>query len=402
VFQVGKLEVPTTPTPSATQPTNEAAQAWALTQGTTSQAVLEDFIKRYGDTFYGTLARGRLEDLKKSQVAAAAPPVTPTSPVVSSGPCGGAPVTVSLSSRSAKPLSAAEECSLKPKDVFKECDKCPEMVVVPPGSFTMGSPLTEEGHSKTEEPQHSVNISKLFAVGKFHITVDQFADFVKETGHDAGSTCAILEENNWKEQSGSFLNPGFPQSDSHPAVCLTQDDGKEYVAWLSKRTGRPYRLLSEAEWEYAARARTEPGSNTRYFFGDNQDDMCRYGNVADQTTKRALVWVKDQDVFKCSDGYAYTAPVGSFMPNTFGLYDMHGNASTLLEDCWHENYYGAPTDGSAWAPKDNSTWTKLCVGWMVRGAGWIAPPIDHLTTRGGRFGPRDYLTGLRVARTLTP
>src|SRR5262249_50865844 len=154
-----------------------------------------DFIKRYGDSFYGTLARARLQELKKSQLAAVAPTRPPP---VSSGPCGSAPMAVSLSSRSPQPLTKADECVLKPKDVFKECDKCPEMVVVPAGSFTMGSSAGEKDRSNDEGPQHKVVMAKPFAVGKFHITVDQFAAFVTETRYDSGSKCYAFEGGKWE------------------------------------------------------------------------------------------------------------------------------------------------------------------------------------------------------------
>jgi formylglycine-generating enzyme required for sulfatase activity len=358
----------------STQPTNDAAQAWAAAQGTTSQAVLESFIKRYGDSFYADLARARLEDLKKSQVAVVAPPVAPA---VSSGPCGSVHITVSLSSRSAQPLSAAEECALKPKDVFRECDNCPEMIVVPPGSFTMGSPSNEKERFDNEGPQHRVTISRAFAAGKFTVTVDQFADFVKATGYDAGSKCKAYQAGKWEERSSrSFRNAGYSQTGSHPAVCLNWNDARAYVQWLSKTTGKAYRLLTEAEWEYAARA----GTSTRYFWGDEIGS----GNAnCDGCGSR---WDNKQ-----------TAPVGSFKPNAFGLYDMHGNALQWLEDCWHEDYNGAPVDGSAWTSGD-------CSDRILRGGAWLGNPgalraADRLRIT---TDYRSYDFGFRVGRTLSP
>jgi formylglycine-generating enzyme required for sulfatase activity len=393
VFQVGKFDVSTTPAATVT-PISEVAQAWAVTQNTTSQAVLEDFIRQFGNTPYGSMARARIAELTKSQVAA----VAQSAPSVSPGPCGNAPITASLSSRLAIPLSAAEECSFKPKDVFMECDKCPEMVVVPAGNFTMGSAVDEKGRLfDNEGPQHTVTISRAFAVGKFTVTSDQFADFVKETRYDAGSKCLI---GRWHEERYglSFRNPGFSQTGSHPAVCLNWNDAKAYVTWLSKKTGKAYRLLTEAEWEYAARARTKPGSYPRYFFGDNEDDMCRYGNGADQTAKTKIAEAKDWSIFDCSDGYAYTAPVGSFLPNAFGLYDMAGNAWQWVEDCWHGNYLGAPADGSAWTTAGD------CGRRVVRGAAWGGNPGGLRAAK--RYAKildyRDDTSGFRVARTLTP
>jgi formylglycine-generating enzyme required for sulfatase activity len=356
-----------------------------------SVAVVQSLMETYKGTPIAACAQARLNELIGSQVAAVVPPVIPRAPAVSSGPCISAPITVSLSSRSPQPLSATEECALKPKDVFKECDNCPEMVVVPPGSFTMGSPSNEKGRFDNEGPQHTVTISRAFAVGKFTVTIDQFADFVKEAGYDAGSKC-------WTFEDRSFRNPGFPQTGAHPAVCLNWDDARAYVAWLSKKTGKPYRLLTEAEWEYAARARTEPGSYPSYFFGDNENDMCRYGNGADQTAKSEIAGAKDWTTFmNCSDGYAYTAPVGSFRANAFGLFDVHGNAWQWLEDCWHENYQNAPTDGSAWISGD-------CSRRVLRGGSWSSNPRYLRAAIRYRYTSdfRSLDSGFRLGRTITP
>jgi formylglycine-generating enzyme required for sulfatase activity len=294
-------------------------------------------------------------------------------------------------------LSAAEECGLNPKDAFKECDLCPEMVVVQAGSFMMGSPSDEEGRSKDEGPQHRVTILRAFAVGKYTVTVDQFSDFVQEAAYDAGTKCQTNGEGKW-EESDSFLNPGFSQTGSHPAVCLSWNDAKAYVAWLSKKTGKSYSLLTEAEWEYAARA----GSSTRYFFGNNEDDICRYANGVDRTAEtegKGKMVRAEGSVATCSDGYIYTAPVGSFLPNAFGLYDMVGNAWQWLEDC-SANYNNAPTDGSAWSPGYGSCeWHR-----SLRGGGWNSTPrLFRSAARSfGYSDGRINVYGFRVARTLSP
>jgi formylglycine-generating enzyme required for sulfatase activity len=305
-----------------------------------------------------------------------------------------APVSAFSSSRSPQPLSTAEESVLNPMDVFRECDNCPEMVVVPAGSFIMGSPTSDPRHANNEGPQHRVTISHAFAAGKFTVTVDQFSDFVEESGYDIGTKCWTFEDGNWEERSGrSFRSPGFSQTGLHPAVCLNWNDAKAYVAWLSKKTGKPYRLLTEAEWEYAARA----GTSTQYFFGDNANDMCRYGNGADQNAKREIAGASDWTFLACNDEHAHTAAVGSFLANAFGLYDVHGNAWQWLEDCWHDNYDGAPSDGSAWTSGD-------CSRRVVRGGSWSNGPrllraaIHHWNSADGR----DHLDGFRLGRTLTP
>jgi formylglycine-generating enzyme required for sulfatase activity len=153
------------------------------------------------------------------------------------------PQTTASPPQPGTPLNAAQERALKPKDTLRECADCPEMVVVPAGSFTMGAPMNEPERSSSEDPQHVVTVSKAFAVGRSHVTRDQFAVFARETGYTANSGC------DWR-------NPGFRQEGAHPVVCVSWDDAKAYVDWLATKTGKPYRLPSEAEWEYAARAGT--------------------------------------------------------------------------------------------------------------------------------------------------
>jgi formylglycine-generating enzyme required for sulfatase activity len=299
-------------------------------------------------------------------------------------PCSG-PVTASFAAQCAAPLTAAQERALKPKDAFRECKDCPEMVVVPAGSFTMGSPAGEGGRYDDEGPQHVVTISKPFAVGKMHVTVDQFAAFIRETAYAAGTTCY-----KWPslDRDGSWRDPGFVQEGSHPVVCISWDDAKAYLDWLAKKTGKPYRLLSEAEWEYVARGRTTAGSYPRFWFGDNESDLCRYGNFGDQT-------YGDRDA-PCNDGYAYTSPAGHYEPNAFGLYDMFGNAWQWTEDCGHSNYNGAPTDGSAWTTGCSES------GRMIRGGAWLSR-ARYLRATVRNWNTEDLNDGgFRVARTLTP
>jgi formylglycine-generating enzyme required for sulfatase activity len=381
--------------------TSEAAEVWAATQNTTSVAVLQAFVDRFGDGIYGRMARARIEELEQRPAGAPpAPPAAPPSrlqtavvapPVRPNSPCAAYPSAgVSLSSRAAKPLSVSEECALKPRNVFKECDKCPEMVVVPAGSFTMGSPENERDRSDREGPQHPLSIAQPFAAGKFAVTVDQFAAFVTDTQHDVGSSCRTLEGGKNEERQGrSWRDPGFPQSGSHPAVCINFADAEAYADWLSAKTGKRYRLLTEAEWEYAARA----GTTTRFFFGDDEKDTCRYGNGTDLEAKRRVPGLGPSA--PCSDGYAYTAPAGSFLPNAFGLYDMHGNARQWVEDCFHASYIGAPTDGSAWTGVN-------CTMRVQRGGAWGYRPANLRSAYRDGIEPalRRSFTGFRVARTL--
>jgi formylglycine-generating enzyme required for sulfatase activity len=259
------------------------------------------------------------------------------------------------------------------------------MVVVPAGSFTMGSPAGEKDRNSDEGPQHVVTISKPFAVGKLHVTVDQFAAFVEATGFQASSSC-----HTGKGSSGSWRDPGFAQEGAHPVVCVSWHDAKAYVEWLAKKTGKPYRLLSEAEFEYAARGRTSPGAYPRFWFGDDEKDLCRYGDFNDRKAGNGNA--------PCDDGYANTSPAGHYQPNAFGLYDMFGNAWQWTEDCWQDNYTGAPTDGSAWTSNGCDR------GRVLRGGSWGRDPGYLRAARRYRVADASASDGLgfRLARVLTP
>ena len=338
---------------------------------------------------------------------AAAPPAAQSLPR-----CGASPVNVSFTTRAVNPLSTAEECALKPKD-FRECDKCPQMVVLPAGSFTMGS--AESGTSNTDNstlirpkpnepttpgsgPPHTVTIPKLFAVGKFEVTVREYTAFANETGYD-GSKCFMFDSTvkDFKlHDQNSWRNPGYQQSESHPVACINWNDAKAYVDWLSRTTGKPYRLLSEAEWEYAARA----GTQTSYYFGDDPGLICEYANNADQTYEATLSPKSAVPVAQsapCRDRFTYTAPAGSFLPNEFGLYDMYGNVWETVEDCANDGYSGAPTDGTAWLSGD-------CNRHIRRGGSFFlaAPVLTSVFRFGGVTNDRVGDVGFRVARTLDP
>lgn len=290
------------------------------------------------------------------------------------------------------PLAPDAERVLKPGESFRECDICPEMVVVSSGTFAMGSPEGEKDRAADEGPLHPVTIGRSFALGKFEVTVDQYAAFVQETGHDAGSSCDVWRDGTWEERRGySFRNPGFAQTGAHPVACPSWDDAQAYLAWLSRKTGKAYRLPTEAEWEYAARA----GAATRFSFGDDAADYCRHGNGADQAARREVPGAAAWSVLACDDSHAYTAPVGSYAANAFGLHDMLGNVFEWVEDCWHDGYAGAPADGSAWTGGD-------CATRVERGGAWGYPP-DYLraAVRGRQAPAYRYVNqGIRAARTL--
>jgi formylglycine-generating enzyme required for sulfatase activity len=261
-----------------------------------------------------------------------------------------------------RPYVLNPEAEQAPMPAFRECaidpgkDYCPEMVVIQPGSFTMGSPPTEKGRHADEGPQHKVTIAKPFAVSKFAVTFDEWDTCVADGDCPEG-----------------ISDTGFGRN-QRPVANVTWDNAQRYVSWLAKMTGKPYRLLSEAEYEYAARA----GTQTVYFWGD---DVGR--NHAD-CDGCGSIWDNSQ-----------TAPVGSFAPNAFGLYDMSGNVWSWVEDCYHDSYQGAPANGSAWTSGD-------CSHRVSRGGSWLAPP-ELLRSADRGWSPIAYWNsgaGFRVARTL--
>jgi formylglycine-generating enzyme required for sulfatase activity len=296
------------------------------------------------------------------------------------------------------PLTAVQEDALRPKDRFRECATCPEMVVVPAGSFTMGAPPADKDALDSEGPPHVVTIARPLAVGRLHATVDQFAAFVAETRYEASPACWTREGDDVDRRADrSWRNPGYAQRGTHPVVCVSFDDATAYADWLARKTGKPYRLLSEAEWEYAAHGSTLPGAYPRYWFGPHERRLCRYGNSADRKALRSIAWMKAMKGWtfaRCDDGFAYTSPAGHYAPNAFGLYDMAGNAWQWTADCWHGDYNGAPADGSAW--------TTGCQGSVrvIRGGSWRSDRTELGAAVRGYDGAADFSLGFRVARTL--
>ncbi len=277
------------------------------------------------------------------------------------------------------------------------CPTCPEMVVAPAGSFTMGSTaseiaaLTKESPFvkdmwRSEAPQRRVTIAGPIAVGKFAVTRGEFGAFISETGHKTDGGCYTLVGSAVKQQADkSWRSTGFEQTDRHPVVCVNWDDAKAYAVWLSAKTGKSYRLLSEAEREYVTRA----GTTTAFWWGPSistrqanyNGDHTFAGSAKGEYRKK-------------------TMPVDSFEPNPWGLYQVHGNVFDWTEDCWHATYQGAPSDGSAWTTACTESGRRV-----VRGGSWDFTP-DHLRSafrfRGTPSDLRRNLLGFRVGRTLTP
>lgn len=312
-------------------------------------------------------------------------------------------LSVSWSIANPLPLVAEQERALVPGGHFKECETCPDMVVVPPGEFLMGASRDEK--IPFANPQRKVHLSARFAVSKTEISVEQYGAFIRAAGHSPKPGCQQLADalkgTVNRRDNLSWRDPGFPQGPSSPVTCVTWEDAKSYVAWLARTTGKPYRLLSEAEWEYAARART----TTPYHFGANAGDACLYGNGADRTFQRTSArfgFPPEANDLPCSDNHMHTAPVGSLKANPFGLHDMHGNISEWVEDCsvmfeTGRGYDGAPTDGSAWI-------VGRCMSRVTRGGHWGSPAKElqaKFRSEGAANGPTDVV-GIRVARSLSP
>jgi formylglycine-generating enzyme required for sulfatase activity len=243
--------------------------------------------------------------------------------------------------------------TLRNGDIFKDCADCPEMVVIPAGSFRMGD--LNGGGADDEKPVHRVTIPRPFAVGKYEVTQAE-----------------------WRAVMGS--NPSHFKGDRNPVEQVSWDDAQDFVRRLGTKTGKQYRLLTEAEWEYAARA----GTGTKWSCGNTEGCL---GSVA---------WYAGNSGSKTHPVGEKTHPVGEKGANGFGLYDMHGNVWELVEDCWHDSYRGAPSGGDAWTTGGN------CRVRVLRGGSWVSDPGDLRSavrvgiTTGNRY---DYV-GFRVARTL--
>jgi formylglycine-generating enzyme required for sulfatase activity len=298
------------------------------------------------------------------------------------------------------PLTVERERALKPGDSFKECAECPEMVVVPAGTFAMGSPADEPGRKPIEGPVHHVDISRPFAVGRYPVTRFQYAAFVGATGPRPGQLCVsvrlatekdaeqltypgaprtrpgltLIGESRTGPDGYTFERPGFAQAGDHPGVCISWDDAMTYIAWLNQKTGRSYRLLSEAEREYVARA----GTQTEFWWGpDPSPELANY---------------QAEDEWRITG----TVSVLRYAPNAFGLYQVYGNVSDWVADCWNDSYAGAPADGSAWLSGD-------CGDRIVRGGGWLSRPAEIRAAaryQVPQHARSSFFGAIRVARDL--
>jgi formylglycine-generating enzyme required for sulfatase activity len=265
------------------------------------------------------------------------------------------------------------------------------MVVIPAGRFIMGSPDGEAERDPDESPMREVTFVRPFALSRTEVTRGQYAAFVRATGRETGMGCSVWSDTKWElKADASWQAPGFAQDDTHPVVCISWHDAAAYAAWLARRTGKPYRLPSEAEWEYAARA----GTRTAYFSGDDPHAICAHDNGHDLTSKKVHTGMPWPPV-DCDDGFAETAPVGSFPPNPFGIHDVHGNVWEWLADCYADSYAAAPENGTA-------VDAQPCAQRVYRGGGWSVERRGRRAANRGRYDPaqRYGQLGLRVALDL--
>lgn len=282
-------------------------------------------------------------------------------------------------------LPAAEPSAPQAGAVLKDCPECPSLTVLPAGRFEQGV-AAAIGTASFEKPVHAVVISYPLAMSTNAVTVDEFRAFVAATGRSMQG-CDIYD-GDWRHKPDSgWENPGFPQSGVHPVTCASWNDAQAYAAWLSAKTGHHYRLPSASEWEYAARS----GAAAVLPWAD-ASGACSDANVADQSAARRFPgW----NAFACDDGYVFTAPVGTFKSNSFGLNDMLGNVFQWTEDCWRPDYVGAPADGSARADGD-------CSERELRGGSWFSTPAYVRADYRNHFAA-DYRTssvGIRLVRDL--
>jgi len=276
---------------------------------------------------------------------------------------------------------------LVPGETFMDCQWCPKMVVVPTGSFMQGSPEPEGGRLNSESPRHLVTIDYPLAIGQTEVTVEDFGKFVMDTGYEQ-SGCWIYKDEWTKTDDAGWTNPGFHQDKTHPVSCVSWADAQEYVRWLSKSTNKNYRLPSASEWEYINRARSEQSRP----WGGSLASACQAANVADISAEQQYAgW----NIHPCDDGYVHTAPVNSFRPNEFGVYDAMGNVFEWVEDCWNKNYQKAPTDGTAW--KDGN-----CNKRVLRGGSWFSQPDSVRSAFRNHFDEnfRSSSFGFRIARRI--
>ena len=288
-----------------------------------------------------------------------------------------------------------------PGDVIQDCAVCPPLVVIPAGQFEMGTPVgAYEVHVESGEgPPIRITIDRPFAMGQTEVTIDQFRAFVEATGYETEPGCLAWDGGWATDPEASWERPGQPAKPSgkHPVACVDFAAARAYASWLAEATSLPYRLPSEAEWEWAARDGTtwpRPWGANNSFEGVSISLTCEHANVYDITTQKdyILPW----PYARCTDGASDVAPVGSYQKSRFGLYDMMGNLWEWTGDCFTASYWGRPPDARPWV------WQGGCERRVIRGGAWISRPANVRPARreDAPAEARGNDLGFRVARDL--
>jgi formylglycine-generating enzyme required for sulfatase activity len=292
-----------------------------------------------------------------------------------------------LSGEAIRRLKELPEATAKPKlgRRFKDCSTCPEMIEIHEGSFVMGTPAGTEldlRPTETDGKARVVIFDRRLALGVTHVTRGQYSEFVEATGYKSGDKCGDKKGLNW-------LDPGFPQADDHPVVCVSWDDARAYTKWLSNKTGKKYFLPTSEQLEYAIHG----GSATLSWWGDLPEDACKYANVGDKELEK--VRGKGLHYHECNDGFAYTSPVGTYPANGVGIFDAIGNANQWTSDC------GKPHQHFNVRAQDNWSSQECPFAW-TKGSSWIASQSRARLGHRSLFqaASRNDGTGFRVARDI--
>lgn len=290
---------------------------------------------------------------------------------------------------------------------MRDCPDCPEIIVIPTGEFIMGSDIEEPHRYKLpeywairEQPKHKVSVSRQFALGEYEITRAQFKIFAKESGYSPTLGCWHFVGTEWLfDETRSWKDAKIGETDEYPVTCVNWHDANAYLAWLSYKTTKSYRLASEAEWEYVARA----GTQTAFWFGDDPKNICHYVNLGDLDTQDSFGWDKTKIKYDamtdwkgqpCRDGYSTLAPVRSTSANPWGVYGLLGNANEWVADCWNDDYQNAP------ATQEARLTAGDCGIRAMRGQGWTAIAAGTRSAFRLKMNATDrrFTFGFRVAR----
>ncbi len=306
-------------------------------------------------------------------------------------------------------LPLAQSADDAARTMLRDCNGCPELVVVPAGTFHMGAEVDEPRRlglpdywGLREQPRHPVTIRRDFAMGRYELTRAQFAEFARATGYEPAPGCWHFIGSEWLfDEQRSWRDAKLGQTDEHPVTCVNWHDAMAYVAWLAGKTGLPYRLASEAEWEYAARG----GVATVYWFGDEPGEICRVVNLGDLDTRDRFGWDKTTIKYEvmndwkgqpCRDGFATTAPVTATAANQYGVSGLLGNANEWVADCWNDDYATGP------ATEQPRLLGRDCGLRVMRGQGWTAIAASTRPAFRLRMNATDrrFTFGFRVVRDL--